>query len=138
MPSNPRGNLPARDSLRSPRALSEHERKIAEWILRNGKSPQRDAMLAQLKEARVIRQCPCGCDSVDFLIPSTGEPKEIALTMLGDYFYDSQDAGLCGIFVFAKGEILGGIEVYSFGDTPARLPKSSQLRPAEFPDDTSR
>ena len=107
MPPNPRGDLPARGPLRSPRGLSEHERETAEWLLRNARSPQRDAMLAQLKEARVTRQCPCGCGSLDLLIPSTGKPKEIALTILGDYLYDSQEAGPCGIFLFAKGNILG-------------------------------
>jgi hypothetical protein len=101
-------------------------------MIRHGDSDRRDFFLKQLDEAQVIRLCPCGCDSVDFLIPSMGAPTVIGLTILGDYSYGSVKTGLCGAFVFAKGDMLAGLEVYSIdGITTPKLPSITELRSLE-------
>jgi hypothetical protein len=115
--------------LHQPRELSDRERTLAHWMIEHGSSIKKDLFLQQLDEAKIIRLCPCGCESIDFLIPSRGEPKVVGLTMLGDFAYGSKETGLCGAFIFSRGDILAGLEVYSIDGRVAAptLPSVEEL-----------
>jgi len=52
------------------------------------------------------------------------------LRILGDYVFGS-DADLAGVFIFERGGVLSGMEVYSLAqdDAPRHLPDPGSLRP---------
>jgi hypothetical protein len=92
------------------RILTPHERAVSEWLLTNGDMPEgeRTKFLAQLERAVVIRQCTCGCASIDFRIEGLPEPKA-DFCFLGDFVTAENNYGM---FVFAKEGVLAGVEVY--------------------------
>jgi hypothetical protein len=48
---------------------------------------------------------------------------------LGDFLFGAEDQ-TSGVFVFEKGSVLAGVEVYGFaGDAPKSLPAPEALRP---------
>jgi hypothetical protein len=112
------------------RPLSPEEEALARWMLTHGR-PAAHAFLPQLARARVVSRCPCGCASVDFAVE--GEPAPSGgLRVLGDFAYGDA-AHLNGAFIFERGDVLAGIEVYSLAgeDAPPELPEPATLRPFE-------
>lgn len=108
------------------RPLSGAERELAEWMLTHG-VPDAPQFLAQLRVARVVARCGCGCASVDFAVDGMPAPKG-PLRVLGDYLIGEPPEA--GVMIFEQSGVLGGIEVYSLGgDVPRRLPAASALRP---------
>jgi hypothetical protein len=111
------------------RPLSAQERKLAEWML--AQSAGGLEYSAQLQSAWVVARCPCGCASVDFAI--AGQRPEISdpMRIVADFIFDTAEGHLCGVFLFAKGKLLAGLEVYSIdGNTdPVALPEPAILRP---------
>jgi hypothetical protein len=73
---------------------------------------------------RVVRRCACGRDTVDF--DSIAGPRgQIVADGIG-FTPDGQEIGL---IVFARGDQLSSLEVYSSGnDAPARLPTVDSIR----------
>ena len=110
-----------------PRALSEEERTLVQWMLVRGEAGA-EKFLDQLDAAKVSAVCGCGCPSIDFQIRDRPTDREQGIAILSDYHY-GPDSPPFGAFVFAHGDTLGGLEIYGFGVTPDRLPKPSELRP---------
>jgi hypothetical protein len=109
------------------RPLTASERELTRWMLEHG-CPEGRNYLAQLEQATVVSGCSCGCASIDFLIAGQVAPAT-GLNILGDYLFGGQD-DLAGVFVFACGGVLAGIEVYGLArDNPTELPHPSSLRP---------
>ena len=106
------------------------ERALTRWMLEHGDPTARD-FLPQLARARVVSRCPCGCASVDFAVEGEAAPTG-GLHILGDFLYGPEDAPM-GIFVFERGGVLAGLEVWSptGTDAPSTLPTPSELRPWE-------
>ncbi len=108
------------------RPLTDHERQLVRWMLEHG-SPGSGQFLEQLERAQVVSRCPCGCASIDFEIdeclpPSTG------MRILGDFEF-GDETNLCGAFVFEKGGVLAGLEVYGLAvNAPSVLPNPTELR----------
>ena len=112
------------------RPLSVAERALARWMLEHG-TPNAAPFLAQLERTRVVSRCPCGCASIDFAVAGLPAPDG-GLNILGDFLY-GDDTTLAGAFIFERGGVLAGIEVWSpIGeDAPRHLPSPAELRPSE-------
>lgn len=113
------------------RPLSEHERRLARWMLEHG-TPEAVRFLEQLDRADATPwQCACGCASFNFNVSGLPEAPS-GVNILGDYIA-GEGADLFGIFIFQNGGTLSGVEVYSIAaDAPRVLPEPWQLRPAAF------
>ena len=116
-----------------PRPLTDHEEKLIRWLLEHGRS-EAGQFLPQVADARVVGCCPCGCASVDFAIKGQVPPLGAGMNDLAHYSWQSADASTCGVFVYACGDLLGGLEVWSAdGETnPTTLPEIDKLKPIEF------
>lgn len=114
-----------------PRKLTFRERELTTWVIQNGDASAQDKekFLRPLDTAMVVARCPCGCASVDFAIGGK-EPSEVGLTILGDFLCTESDQ-TNGIFVFARDDLLAGIEIYQLNDEKIReeLPSPELLRP---------
>lgn len=106
-----------------PRPLTGAERRLIRWMIADS-VPDPRPWLDQLEKAVVAGTCRCGCASIDFHETPPGK----GMTILADYVYGPENEPF-GAFVFAFGDLLGGLEVYSFTDAPALLPSPEDLRP---------
>jgi hypothetical protein len=115
------------------RALSDEERSLVGWMLEHGES-RAPSFLPQLEQARVAARCHCGCASINFAIASQRAPNSGPMDILSDYVWQDSERHKFGAFVFARGGLLAGLDVYSVDGavTPTWLPKPSQLRPLPF------
>ena len=112
------------------RALTGEERDLIFWLLEHGERDSR-SFLPQLAEATVIGRCPCGCVSIDLAVGGRIPPDGAGMDILSDYVWREGDLPF-GIFVFAHGGILAGLDVYSFTDPVTKLPEIKQLTPANY------
>lgn len=112
------------------RALTGDERLLVIWLLEHG-DPAARAFLAQVDGARVTARCGCGCASVDFDLADPSAKPPHGMTILGEFQWLADQGGLCGVFVFARGAQLAGLEVWSIDgiETPRRLPAPAELHP---------
>src|SRR5437016_2167069 len=102
--------MESRYRFNPPRNLTSRERELAAWVIQNGdaSTPDKERFLRQLDSAKVVARCPCRCASVDFAVGGK-EPSKVELTILGDFLCTESDQ-THGIFVFARGDFLAGIE----------------------------
>lgn len=114
-------------NLTNPRALSQKELKLVEWLLRHGISDA-EIFLPQVQHLHVVSHCQCGCASIDFSV--AGERlKKLAMRVLSDYQWRNSGGHWFGIFVFEQDGLLGGLEVWSIEgiETPTVLPDVESL-----------
>jgi hypothetical protein len=119
-------------SIPDDRPLSAEETALVRWLLEHGDA---DAafFLQQLEKARVASRCYCGCRSINFAIDGKRSPVEAGQFVLSDYWWTDSAGHILGVFVFASGGVLGGLEVYSadgLGENN-KLPCIGDLRPIE-------
>ena len=107
------------------RPLTDAERGLIRWLLDNGTSEARQ-YLSQLAHLSVESRCGCGCASINFT-----EPFQPAGAALSDHHWRDESGHLHGVFVWAHGGVLAGLEVWSIdgASTATVLPMPSQLRP---------
>lgn len=110
------------------RPLAEAEQYLARWMLEHG-VPEALTFLPQLEQAEVTSwRCPCGCASINFRMKERPEQSS-GIRVLGDFVFGEGERE-SGAFIFERGGVLGGIEVYGFGDdAPEVLPTVDELRP---------
>jgi hypothetical protein len=113
------------------RALTAEERGLIQWLLEHGEADAR-SFLPQLAEATVIGRCPCGCVSIDLAVGGRIPLDGGGMDILSDYVWREGELPF-GVFVFAYGGILAGLDVYSFTDPVTRLPDPEKLTPANYP-----
>ncbi len=108
------------------RDLNSDERDLLMWLIEHGNA-KASAFLSHIQTLRVVSKCSCGCASINF----SGFDSEGGLHILSDHYWEDVEGNHFGIFVFEKGGILAGLEVYSVdgGMTPTRLPSSKSLHP---------
>ena len=113
------------------RSLSHAEEQLVRWMLEHGE-PSARTFLTQLEKAKATEwRCPCGCASVNFSIDGLPEPSG-QFQIVADFIFGVAN-DLSGAFVFEKGGILAGLEIYGLGgDAPKTLPLPESLRP--FPE----
>jgi hypothetical protein len=114
------------------RPLTDKEQTLVAWLLAHG-VPKAESFRRQLQDARIVSRCGCGCASVNFSIDGK-QPDESGLDILSDFYWTDNEVESYGVFVFAKGDLLAGLEVYSMsGPTPKVLPKPEALRSWDTP-----
>jgi hypothetical protein len=100
---------------------------LARRMLEAG-GPTAHDFLRQLAGARVVSRCPCGCASIDLEVSGLPRPSG-GLRILGDFLWGPENAP-AGAFIFERGGVLAGIEVYGLaGAAPRELPLPEDLRP---------
>ncbi len=111
------------------RPLIAEEHHLIKWMLEHGND---DALsfLPQLELAQATSwRCPCGCASFNFVVKEHQTPEEKGMHILADFIFGPENEP-SGIFVFAQGGVLSGVEVYGLaGDAPNFLPSPETLRP---------
>ena len=114
------------------RPLSDEEHSLVRWMLEHGES-HAPSFLSQLEQARVSSRCRCGCASVNFSVAGT-ESSVTGMDILSDYVWEDAEGHKFGAFVFARGGLLAGLDLYSVDGavTPTWLPSSGQLHPLPF------
>jgi hypothetical protein len=119
-----------REPIAEDRPLTAQEAALVRWLLEHG-GPEAVGFLPQLPELRVVSRCPCGCASIDFGIGGTVPPARTGMQVLSDYVWLTAGGAQCGIFVFARGGQLAGLEVWSVDglESVLSLPPVEQLRP---------
>ena len=112
------------------RPLSPQEVALTIWLLEHGE-PEAHRFLDHVPRAWVVARCPCGCASVDFAIDGQRAPVGTGMEILADYEWRGPADELFGVFLFARGDLLSGLEVWSIDgeSTPTVLPEPSQLTP---------
>ena len=112
------------------RPLTAQESALTTWLLEHGEAAAAQ-FVPQVARARVVARCPCGCASVDFAIDGQRHPAGEGMQILSDYQWHGAGGELFGIFVFARGNFLSGLEVWSIDGeaTPTFLPEPSVLTP---------
>jgi hypothetical protein len=112
------------------RPLTAQEAALVRWLLEHG-NPDAAGFIPQLADAWVVSRCPCGCASIDFAIGGMVPPAGAGMHVLSDYLWQAADGAQCGVFLFACGGQLAGMEVWSVDgmQTVGSLPAIEQLRP---------
>ena len=112
------------------RPLTEDERVLLQWMLDNGNEEAR-AVSEQLRDARVVALCPCGCASIDLAVGELRGSVKAGMSVVSDYCWRSPDGFLFGAFVFTCEGWLAGLDLWSVDGqaTPSVLPRPEQLYP---------
>jgi hypothetical protein len=115
------------------RPLTTQEHTLIRWLLDHG-AAHATAFVPQLLDARVVARCPCGCASIDFSIAGQRAPAGASMDILSDYGWRDDHGHLFGAFVFARGGLLAGLELWSIDSdaTATRLPEPQELTPLEI------
>jgi hypothetical protein len=124
---------PSREEI-ADRPLTAEEIALTIWLLQYGEA-KAERFLEHVPRARVVGRCPCGCASIDFAIAGQRAPACTGLDVLSDYQWRGSQGELFGVFVFARGNLLSGLEVWSIDGraTPTSLPNASELEPFGTP-----
>jgi hypothetical protein len=124
------GHMAGMEPIPEDRPLTAQEAGLVRWLLEHG-HPDAAGFVPQLADAWVVSRCPCGCASVDFAIGGAVPPAGTGIHVLADYVWQAAEGAQCGVFVFARGGQLAGLEVWSADGMNAvsSLPAVKQLRP---------
>ncbi|HVG44637.1 MAG TPA: hypothetical protein VM890_07900 [Longimicrobium sp.] len=113
------------------RVLTDHERELTSWLLARG-GGEGEALLSQVKGARVVGRCACGCASLDLAVEGRASPVEGEQERVSpEFFWNDESGALCSVHVCARNGTLARVETWSAGGaaTPASLPSIRVLRP---------
>jgi hypothetical protein len=112
------------------RALTPAEYAVTRWLLEDA-GGEAARYLEDLENVRVISRCGCGCASIDFAMGGQKSAAEGGMQILTDYQWRDSDGNLGGVFIFARGGMLAGLEVWSIDGMAAtdRLPSVEALEP---------
>jgi hypothetical protein len=100
------------DTIPENRPLTDEERSLVDWLLNHGIARAKD-FVPQLDCARVVSRCGCGCASIDFAIDGVAPAHGLPIGVLSDFEWTGPHGELFGVFVFVRGGLLAGLEVWS-------------------------
>ena len=89
------------------------------------------AFETQIRDARVVSRCGCGCPSIEFSISGTAPSGGSGLRDVTDEFYwTSKDGHIYAVVAYEKANQLAGLEIYSVDglSTPTSLPQLPELK----------
>ena len=116
-------------SQRANRRLTEDERDVVRWMLREASTVgQLDELVPNVEHLRVVGQCDCGCASIDFvasaLSSGCGQIAEAVGTI--------EDGSYVGLILWGDRQKVSALEIYSMSNPEhAALPKPASLRTHE-------
>jgi hypothetical protein len=85
------------------------------------------ASRTSIENLKVVGTCQCGCDSLYFSgIGDSSDQFRIA-----DGLGYTEDGEEIGIIVWASGDQIVHLDLYNYGEMPARLPKAESVCPFE-------
>jgi hypothetical protein len=115
------------------RPLTRQEESLVRWLIEHG-GPGTEAYLPQIPQARVVSRCSCGCASIDFAIAGKSPSADDGMKILSDYWWQAADGALFGVFAFARGGLLAGLEVWPIDGeaATASLPTVEELQPLDI------
>lgn len=122
------------EPMDDPRPLSQAERQLVEAMLACVDEPEASALHSQLDMAEARSGCPCGCGTIDFLlpeaVPARSHREGSGVLVEGDVL-DEDGEAVGGLLLFLDDGRLRDLEVWSVGD-PLQLPpvESARLRAA--------
>jgi hypothetical protein len=109
----------------TPRPISTEELEVLRRALQMCPTPAAAPPHAShADDLVVVSLCGCGCDTVEF----QGAGGEVAAVIADGIGETAEGAGV-GLLVFGKLDMITCLEVYSFDDTPAKLPRLDSIRP---------
>jgi hypothetical protein len=84
------------------------------------------SLVVPIKELRVVGQCECGCDSVDFIPSET----ELHSRPVADGTGTTPSGGTVGIIVWGTDNAITSLEIYDLGagDGNVRLPVPESIQ----------
>lgn len=108
------------------RPLSPEQYTLVRFMLGHA-AGRATPFVSQLDRARrTTWRCPCGCASFKMAVQGMPEPWG-GMEVLADFTFGPPKQ-LCGIFVYARNDVLAGVEVVGYAvDAPKRLPKIESL-----------
>jgi hypothetical protein len=109
------------------RSINNREADVIRAALeRASVSPEASVLAATVSGLRVVDQCGCGCDSVDFEKDPNERSRPIA-----DGTGTTPSGGGVGVIVWGTSIRITGLEVYDLGagDGGLRLPEPSSILP---------
>jgi hypothetical protein len=114
------------------RPLTPAEHTLSRWLLTHG-TPAAAQYLADLGAARVVSRCGCGCASINFAVDGRIAQAAVPFEVLADFQWHDAAEHLGGVFLFARGGTLAGLEVWSIDGQAAidRLPLPHTLEPID-------
>ena len=123
----------AATSIAEDRELTPDEQALVQWLLEHGE-PEATVFLPQLATARVVARCSCGCASIDFSVGGAEPARDGGMDILSDYSWRDSAGHLFGVFVFARGGRLAGLDLWSIDGqaTATQLPETRELTPLEI------
>lgn len=112
------------------RPLTNDERNLVTWLLDHD-TDGTASYGSQIDRVSVDSVCPCGCPAINFAIDGVPPDTKVRMKRLSDYKFDDDDGRLFGVFLFARGDLLAGLEFWSIDGfaMPHSLPDVDQLRP---------
>ena len=111
-----------------PRPISNAEIEVLEKALvACAVAPVDRAVIASIPSLVVVRNCECGCDTVEFLGIDWSEPPSV----LADGEGLTHDGHAVGLIVFGQSGGITCLEVYCFDNATPRLPTPDTIRPLD-------
>lgn len=115
------------------RPLTAEERDFIYRLLDAGGDRSR-AFIPQIILARVTGECCCGCPSLNLSIGGETHYKSTTMDILCGYRWSSPEGYLFGVFVFACGGLLAGLDLWSIDGLaiPDKFPPTSAIFPIDL------
>ena len=112
-------------SLIAVRPISPDERAVLERAVRVAAVDGADIpALDQLERLQVVGKCECGCATVQFRYPRSGQIPGIVADAMGE----TPTGERVDILVFASEGHFTELEIVGYSDFPASLPVASTIR----------
>jgi hypothetical protein len=113
------------------RSLTIEEESLVRWLLAHS-NKDGCSYLPQVDHVWVVSRCPCGCATISFSVNGERRPDQ-AMKVIADFTW-SCNGHRFGVFVFERGGLLAGLEVWSIDGeaAPSNLPRPDELQPLQF------
>jgi hypothetical protein len=112
------------------RPLTDRERLLLAAMIDCVDEPEANALRAQLEVAQARPGCPCGCGSIDVVLPAGRETRSArtgaGVLVEGDVL-DDRGKAVGGLLLFLADGMLHDLEVWSVGN-PLDLPGVDRTR----------
>jgi len=111
-----------------PRELSANEASVIAAALKRAPTGKPcSASEVEVSRLRVVGRCECGCDSLFF----SGIAEAMEQFRVADGLGYTEDGEEIGVILWARGDSLVHLELYNYGEQPARLPIAATVCPFE-------